>query len=89
LTISYAPEYRHLGSNTNLLTELAQVTGGTFQPTPEEVLALGEDESIAIRKTLWPGLLMAALILFVLDVALRRLDLAGRGLFKDKTHRYG
>jgi hypothetical protein len=32
---------------------------------------------------------MAALILFVLDVALRRLDLAGRGLFKDKTHRYG
>jgi hypothetical protein len=56
-----------------------------FQPDQE----LFRSQASAVRKRLWPWLLAAALILFVLDVALRRLDLAGRGLFREEARRYG
>lgn len=89
LTISYKPEYRRLGSNTNFLSEIANVTGGQSNPETEDLFALDKDESVPIRHALWPSLLIAALLLFVLDVALRRLDLAGRGWFREKAQRYG
>lgn len=77
VTISYKPEYRHLSTNEDFLRRLAKVTGGAYQPSMEELFAIGGDDYVLIRKRLWPWLLMAALLLFVLDVALRRLDLAG------------
>lgn len=89
LTISYKPEYRRLRSNTNFLSEIANVTGGQSNPETEDLFALDKDESVPIRHALWPSLLIAALLLFVLDVALRRLDLAGRGWFREKAQRYG
>jgi uncharacterized membrane protein len=89
LTISYKPEYRHLSNNEEYLKQLAQVTGGKSQPTVEELLRVEPGEAVPVRKRLWPWLLGAALVLFVLDVALRRLDLAGRGLFKPEPQRYG
>ena len=89
LTISYKPEYRRLGSDTNFLSEIARVTGGQYNPETEDLFALGKDESVPIRHALWSSLLIAALLLFVLDVALRRLDLAGRGWFREKAQRYG
>ncbi len=88
-TVSYKPEYRHLSVNEPFLKELAASTGGKFQPTMEELFKIAEGESVPVRKRLWPWLLGAALILFVLDVALRRLDLAGRGLFREEARRYG
>lgn len=89
LTISYKPEYRHLSNNEEFLKELAQVTGGRYQPTLEELFRVMESDAVPVRKKLWPGLLTAALLLFVLDVALRRLDLAGYRLFKSTPRRYG
>lgn len=89
LTISYKPEYRRLGADTNFLSKIANVTGGRYNPETEDLFALDKDESVPIRHALWPSLLIAALLLFVLDVALRRLDLAGRGWFREKAQRYG
>lgn len=89
LTISYKPEYRRLGSDTNFLSEIARVTGGQYNPETEDLFAIDKDESVPVRHALWPSLLIAALLLFILDVALRRLDLAGRGWFREKAQRYG
>lgn len=77
LTVSYKPEYRHLTTNEGFLEQLAEATGGKYKPALEDLFAVGEDEAVPVRRALWPWLLAAALILFVLDVALRRLDLAG------------
>ena len=87
-TISYQPEYRRLGTNTGLLREIASLSGGKFDPSPEEVFAIGDDDALPVRRPLWPWLLGTAAALFVIDVALRRLDLAGRSLFGAPA-RYG
>ena len=89
LTVSYKPEYRHLGSNTNFLQELATVSGGLYASDNRSLFAVDEQDAVIIRKALWPTLLIAALLLFIIDVALRRLDLAGRGLFQTQSQRYG
>jgi hypothetical protein len=89
VTVSYKPEYRHLSLNEPYLKELAASTGGKYQPTIEEMFKVEPGEGVPVRKRLWPWLLGAALLLFVLDVALRRLDLAGRGVFSDRAQRYG
>ncbi|MFB3787520.1 MAG: VWA domain-containing protein [bacterium] len=89
LTISYKPEYRHLSVNEEFLKSLAAVSGGKYNPTADELFQVSDEEQITIRTPLWPWLIMAALLLFLADVALRRLDLAGHGLFKSSTQRYG
>ena len=89
LTVSYKPEYRHLGSNTNFLQELASVSGGLYGSDDQSLFDVSDQEAVIIRKALWPTLLIAALLLFIIDVALRRLDLAGRGLFQAQAQRYG
>jgi len=89
LTVSYQPEYRHLSANEAFLRTLATSTGGRFDPTVEDLFRVDPEEQVPVRRRLWPWLLTAALVLLVLDVALRRLDLAGRGLFKPDAQRYG
>jgi hypothetical protein len=89
VTISYKPEYRHLSLNENFLRELARSTGGKYNPTMEELFRVVPDEAVPIRKRLWPWLLGTALLLFVIDVALRRLDLAGYRMFESRPQRYG
>ena len=89
VTVSYKPEYRHLSMNEAFLKELASATGGKYQPSVEDLLKVAPEERVSVRRRLWPWLLGAALILFVVDVALRRLDLAGRGLFRETPQRYG
>ena len=89
ITLSYQPEYRHLGSNTNFLSELAEVSGGRYLEDANDIYAIDESDSVVVRKPIWPNLLVAALLIFILDVALRRLDLAGRGWFRDQAQRYG
>ncbi|MFH1743812.1 MAG: VWA domain-containing protein [bacterium] len=88
LTISYKPEYRHLSINEDFLKQLAAVTGGKCTPTFDEIFSVSENDAVQVRKKLWPWLLAAALLLFLLDVALRRIDLAGRNFFS-KPRRYG
>ena len=81
ITISYKPEYRHLATDEERLEEIAQVAGGLYNPSVEEILALDDSDAVPVRQPLWPWLLAAALTLFLLDVALRRLDLAGWTVF--------
>ncbi|MEI8018047.1 MAG: VWA domain-containing protein [Schlesneria sp.] len=88
LIVGYPDELRLFPTNIELLKTLATATGGRFDPTPEEIFgadstspdqkSLGQQPAplrTAQRTTpLWPYLLTAACLLFVLDVALRRID---------------
>ena len=89
VTVSYKPEYRHLAVNEGYLKEMASSTGAKFQPAVEDLFKVEPGESVPVRKRLWPWLLGAALLLFVVDVALRRLDLAGYRVFSERPQRYG
>jgi Ca-activated chloride channel family protein len=89
LIVGYPDELRLHPTNNDLLKSLADSTAGRFNPLPEDLFATasstasksatsGEAASAArtVQRTtpLWPYLATAALILFILDVALRRID---------------
>ncbi|MBS0202107.1 MAG: VWA domain-containing protein [Planctomycetes bacterium] len=88
LIVGYPDELRLRPTNTELLQALATSTGGRFDPRPEDLFSTGNigksdsagspADSVArtVQRTtpLWPYLVTAALLLFVLDVALRRID---------------
>jgi hypothetical protein len=77
LAVGYPDELRLRPTNTDLLQSLAQLTGGQFDPKPEAVFATTDRQ--ALRATpLWPYLIAAAALLFVADVALRRIDFSLR-----------
>ncbi len=88
LTISYKPEYRHLATDTEFLEKVAAATGGKLNPTLDEIMAVSPDEAVRVRKQIWPWLLALALLLFVIDVAVRRFDLAGYSVLGGDA-RYG
>jgi uncharacterized membrane protein len=71
----YSPEYQVLSTNVNLLQQLAAATGGrnltdAAQAFNHDLAAAGGAQSI------WQYLAAAALLLFLLDVASRRLRIA-------------
>ncbi|MBA2448592.1 MAG: VWA domain-containing protein, partial [Chloroflexi bacterium] len=72
--VPYSPEYRDLRANPELLHQLARLTGGKIMPDPREVFALDQPATGQPRE-LWPWLLALAALLFVFDVAARRLRL--------------
>ncbi len=71
--VGYPDELRLRPINEELLKAIAQISGGTFQPAPADVFR-NESQTASNVTPLWPLLLKIALLLFVLDVALRRLD---------------
>lgn len=73
LVVGYPDELRLKPTNEELLKSIARASGGVYEPQPEDVF-LNESEQAMRATALWPWLLMAALVLFVLDVALRRID---------------
>ncbi|HTU91677.1 MAG TPA: VWA domain-containing protein [Gemmataceae bacterium] len=75
LVVGYDDEFRLRPTNEELLQAIARVSSGTYNPEPEAVFAdLGRT---APRATpLWPYLVVAAALLFLADVALRRIDFA-------------
>ena len=75
LVVGCPEELRLRPAGEDLLRELAGSTGGLFDPTPDQLLA-HELPPVDRAVPLWPWLLRIAMVLFVLDVALRRLDLA-------------
>lgn len=71
----YHPEYRMKPENTELLKSIAEQSGGTWNPEAESVFKPGPRESALTVTELWPLLLIVAMVLFAVDVAVRRLDL--------------
>jgi len=72
LTIGYPDEYRLLPADESSLAQLADETGGKVNPSREEILA----PPAVVQTTeyeLWPWLALAALLIFLADVAQRRL----------------
>lgn len=73
LVVGYAEELRLKPTNEDLLRAVSRVSGGMYNPTPEEVFQA--PEKTAQRTTpLWPYLVVAAALIFLADVALRRID---------------
>lgn len=73
----YPREYMTLEPNVELLARAAEVTGGTAEPTPQEIFD-PRGERITHHEALWPKLLFLALGLFLLDLLLRRVRLFDR-----------
>ena len=81
LTVGYSDELRLRPTNIELLQEIATATGGRFDPQPSEAFLDAPSESAVQRmaqqaRPLWPVLVTLALVLFIFDVALRRIDLS-------------
>jgi uncharacterized membrane protein len=73
LVVNYDDELRLRPTDEKLLEAVARVSGGTFRPEPEAVFA--PDERTASQPVpLWPYLVIAAALIFLADVALRRID---------------
>ena len=79
LVVGYAAELRLKPTDQDLLRSIAAITRGRYDPRPDEVFTPPEDEE-AVRRTTpcLPYLLMAATLIFLVDVALKRIDLAPR-----------
>ena len=74
-----AAEYRQLGANEAFLASLRAATGGTVIATAADPWT--HDLTATDRFTqLWPVLLVLALLLWPLDIALRRMSLGRREL---------
>jgi hypothetical protein len=77
-------EYRFLGTNEGFLATLRSATDGRAIETPEEVWR--HDLRVNAATTdLWPALLILALLLWPLDIALRRVSV-GRRELADARH---
>jgi Mg-chelatase subunit ChlD len=77
VSVAYSPEYKELKSNEQLLSEIASQTGGQVLDAQEPATVFDPKriQSITAQKPLWEFLLKLAIALFILDVAVRRLDL--------------
>ncbi len=73
VVVGYPDELRLGPPDEELMKRVAAASGGTFKPSAAGVFNLGT--RMAQRATpLWPYLMMAALVAFLIDVALRRID---------------
>ena len=72
--VSYPEEYLVHNANESLLTQLSTVSGGKFNISAEEVFRSPENPVI-LRIHLWRPFLITALILLLIDIALRRIDM--------------
>ena len=77
LVTRYADEFRPRPTNTALLQAIAEATGGRSNPSADEVFTPSTHSAPATLR-LWPYLVMAALVLLVIDTALKRVPFLGR-----------
>src|SRR5262249_46152652 len=66
-------EYRLRPADDAALKAIADATGGVVKPTPDTLKNTGTRTSA--RRALWPGLVILALALWLIDVWLRRVRL--------------
>jgi uncharacterized membrane protein len=67
----YPDEYRFYPPDVEKLEALSRETGGKVGPTPEEIFEVG-DERASVPTALAPILMGLALVLYLLDIAVRR-----------------
>ena len=72
--VSYPEEYLVHNANESLLTQLSSVSGGKFNISAEDAFRSPENP-VTLRIHLWRSFLIAALILLLIDIALRRIDM--------------
>jgi Mg-chelatase subunit ChlD len=87
LVVPYSPEHRTLSTNDGLLHDLRTLSGGIAPAEPAHTFSQNR-KKVRVWVEGWPYLLAAALVLFLPDVALRRLRVRlplGRGA----SHRGG
>jgi len=70
--LAYPTEYRFLRANLPLLTRLAELTGGRVNPPANKVFQL-PPQPLAAATDIWHWCVMAALVLLLMDIAVRRL----------------
>ena len=75
VVLSYPTEFAEFETNRRLLNELANRTNGIFEPSPKQI-AQHHGPAIEHLKPLAFTLLMVSLILFVLEMILRRFSIA-------------
>ncbi len=75
VSMAYSPEYREMRSNEAVLSEMARLTDGEVLAAgqPDRVFSPGRIRPVRLRRPVWDGFVWFALILFLLDVAARRL----------------
>jgi hypothetical protein len=71
-SVAYPPEFQATGPNISLLEQIAKTTGGKILDHPAAAFRPADRPGESVSD-LWPTLLLAAAILFVLDIAVRRL----------------
>jgi len=72
LFVDYPDELLFKSTNHTLLKSVAAATGGVYDPEPASVFA-SDGRTVERITLLWRWLVIAAMILFVVDVGLRRL----------------
>jgi uncharacterized membrane protein/uncharacterized protein YegL len=77
LSNPYPAEYAARKPNRALLEQAAAITSGHALGSMRELFAAG-DQHIEAHRELWPEFVMLALGLFLLDIALRRVQVAAR-----------
>ena len=83
--VPYSAEYRDLRPNPELLGQIARQSGGRVLDTPGGLFDL--DQAVAGRpRELWPWLLALAAVLFVFDVAARRLRMGWMDLERARVY---
>jgi uncharacterized membrane protein len=65
-------EYRFRAPDTERMATIAQATGGAVNPTADTLRGSGVGARVS-RRALWPGLVIAGLLLWLVDILLRRL----------------
>lgn len=73
VVVGYPDELRLGPPNEQLMQRIASVSGGDYAPTAAQIFNPGDRIARQVIR-LWPWLLMGALSIFLLDVALRRID---------------
>lgn len=73
LVVNYDDELRLKPTDEALLEAIAKSSGGRYKPEPEDVFA-ADDRTASRPVPLWPYLVIVAALIFLADVALRRID---------------
>ncbi len=71
LSYTWTDEYRMLPPNNALLREISDQTGGVFAAQAKDIFADYDDAQL-VPKPVWFWLVAAALLLFLLDILIRR-----------------